>query len=283
MQRKHCNLPVAELVRVPAAPEVPRLLLLGLAALLLVPTASTAGVTDAVVRVYAGDGAGCGTLIYAHDGRGLVLTAAHVVQRGGSPQTQWADGETSAATVVAASRPLDIALLAVSAPTSATTIPLAGSDQWPPQGETVELIGYGGGNLRHWQAKVNGYVMTEGTGKYQTLSLNTRTIGGDSGGAIVYRGRLVGVIWGGPLAGPRSPMLATHGTCCVAINTFLQTNNADPVQIAQRFPPACNGPICPLPPRIVPRQNPPVVVPLRVEPARVELPRVRALRYQIAK
>jgi len=228
----------------------------GLLALLLALPPScglAAGITDAVVRVFAGDGAGCGTLVHNDGGRGWILTAAHVVDDGRQLRAVWADGHAAPATVAAIDHDLDVALLSVAAPAGATTIPLAGSDHWPQRGDTVDLIGYGGGRLRHWQATVNGYALTEGVGKYQTLSLATRTIGGDSGGAIVFGRRLVGVIWGGPLAGPRGPMVATHGTCCVAIHAFLQKNRIrferpGNAQIALPTAPACHGPKCP-PPR----------------------------------
>lgn len=220
-------------------------------------TASAQSITDAVVRVIAGDAAGCGTLIQVGDRQGYVLTAAHVVENGRPPRAVWHDGQTAAAQVIAANAQLDVAMLAVVPPSGARTIPLASSEHWPKRGDTVELIGYGGGNLRHWQASVNGYALTDGVGRHQTLSLNTRTIGGDSGGAIVWKGKLVGVIWGGPLAGPRGPMLATHGTSCVAIDPFLKQHSIDLspgglAQIIRPAPPSCRGPNCPLPSRYPP-------------------------------
>ena len=211
--------------------------------------------TDAVVRVHCRQSAGSGTLIHARGGTGYVLTAAHVVEGGGPVQVRWHDGHAAPATLLAADGQLDVAVLRVVPPANATTIPLAESDHWQQRGETVELIGYGGGGLRHWQASVNGYAMTDGVGRCQTLSLHTQTIGGDSGGAIVWRGKLVGVIWGGPLAGPRGPMLATHGTSCVAIGPFLRQHNIDLTepalaQIIRPGVPSCRDGRCPLPPRI---------------------------------
>ena len=210
--------------------------------------------TDAVLRILAENAAGCGTLIQATGNRGYILTAAHVVENRETVSAIWHDGHQSPARVIVADRQLDVAILAVSPPANALTIPLAGSDHWPQRGDTVELIGYGGGRLRHWNATVNGYAMTDGIGRHQTLSLQTRTIGGDSGGAIVWRGKLVGVIWGGPLAGPNGPMLATHGTSCVAINAFLTTRNIDltspeRTRIVRPSYPDCRGGSCPLPSR----------------------------------
>lgn len=208
----------------------------------------------AVLQVFGGAGAGCGTLVRVEGERGWLLTAAHVVE--GSPRCrlQWADGQSRDAEVVASDEVLDVALVTLAAPPEAIAMPLAGPSDWPRQGDVVELIGYGGGRLRHWSAKVNGYVLTDGLGKHQTLSVDTQTIGGDSGGAIVFNGRLVGVIWGGPLAGPRGPMVATHGTCCVAIDALLRRtvsswppSAASPAAQIAAYPP-CAGGNCPLVP-----------------------------------
>jgi hypothetical protein len=235
---------VAELARVPAAART---------------AASGRHLTDAVVQVLSARGAGCGTLIRVDDGVGQILTAAHVVQGSAACRIVWHDGTATAARVAAADAVLDVALLVGEAPPDAATIPLAGENQWPARGDVVELIGYGGGRLRHWQAAVNGYALTGGTGKHQTLSVDTQTIGGDSGGAMIFRQRLVGVIWGGPLAGPLGPMTATHGTCCVAIQSFLKraaagdARAAPPDDIVATTPP-CRGPHCPLVP---PARKPP--------------------------
>ena len=164
------------------------------------PLAQAQADTNAVVRAVARQAAGRAPLIPTARQQGYVLTAAHVIESGAPVRATWHDGRTSAARVVVADARLDVALLSVTPPPGAAVIPLADRDHWPQQGDTVELIGYGGGQLRHWRASVNGYALTDGTGRYQTLSLNTPTIGGDSGGAIVWRCKVVGVMWGGRLA-----------------------------------------------------------------------------------
>ncbi len=219
-----------------------------LLALALVQIARSAELSDAVVRVYAGNAAGSGTLIRADGDAGWVLTAAHVVRGQAAFRVVWHDGHVSGATLLGSDEAYDLALLQITPPPAATTLPLAGDDQWPPPGDSVELIGYGGGRLRQWTAKVNGYALTPGAGRYQTLSVATQTIGGDSGGAMIYRGRLVGVIWGGPLAGPRGPMLATHGTCCVAIGQFI--DGLTPANIRGTIDSGCPNGQCPIAPRL---------------------------------
>lgn len=178
---------------------------------------------EAVVRISVDRTgyAGSGVLIMVHENEGLVLTAAHVVENAEEATVRWSDGTTTRGYVSCRDSAADVAAIVVTPPEDHAMIPLASKDEWPPQGERVELVGYGGGRLRHWEATVNGYARTGGIDKFQTLSLNTRTISGDSGGAVLYQGRLVGVIWGGPLAGPRGPMTATHATCCLRIRTIL--------------------------------------------------------------
>lgn len=226
---------------------------------------SALGIEQAVARVQGQRGAGSGTLVWKDGTHGVVLTAAHVVQGESRVTVVWHTGQSSLAVVLASDGQLDVAALKAAVPNHCTAIPLAGETQWPRKGDTVELIGFGGGRFRHWQATVNGYAPTAGTGLHQTLSVATQTIGGDSGGAIVFQKRLVGVIWGGPLAGPGGPMIATHGTCCVAIRRFLA--RVAPQTINQRSEDAgaaparqdarCPSGFCPR----MPRTEPPPAAP----------------------
>lgn len=58
-----------------------------------------------------------------------------------------------------------------------------------PIGDTVEMCGYGAGDFRHWTAKYGGKNMT--TGGHIVFSW---AIQGDSGGPIIYKGKVVGII-----------------------------------------------------------------------------------------
>ena len=89
------------------------------------------------------------------------------------------------------------------------------------RGETVEVIGFGGGRFRHFAAKVLGYTAKEVRNNSQ-LVVAFQPISGDSGGAVLYRQKLAGILWGGPCEGPRQPAYETHATCCIYINQFLQ-------------------------------------------------------------
>ena len=176
--------------------------------------------TAAVVRVVAGGGAvksaGTGTLIASDGTSGIVLTCAHVVGSNSRATAVWPDGYQSTGRVLCVEPRDDIAVFEVTPPEGAVVLPLAGDDEWPRAGETVELCGFGGSKSggerpRHWSAVAQGYAQSR-SGRHHTLSVATQTISGDSGGPIVHNGNVVAVLWGGPLAGPRGPMIATHGT-----------------------------------------------------------------------
>jgi hypothetical protein len=139
---------------------------------------------------------------------------------------------------------------------------LAADDAWPHAGETVEVIGFGGGRFRHYSAPVLGYTVKDSGGCVrQTLERNRagddlpppaagrssectsaapvtqlvvafEPISGDSGGAVLYNRRLAGVIWGGPCTGPQQPAYQAHATCCIFIRRFLNTLGlgVDPAQ-----------------------------------------------------
>ena len=67
----------------------------------------------------------------------------------------------------------------------------------PKAGIMVECTGYGvdgdgGGNLRHWVAKVHGYQADT-----DAMLMQTSCVSGDSGGGVIFGGELVGVIYGG--------------------------------------------------------------------------------------
>ena len=68
-------------------------------------------------------------------------------------------------------------------------VPMEISTDDVPIGETVELCGFGTGEFRHWNAKYCGEGM--GHGGHVIFSW---AIQGDSGGPIIYNGKVVGVI-----------------------------------------------------------------------------------------
>lgn len=138
-------------------------------------------------------GQGTGALIWrSEDGKlGLVATAAHVLNRG-MGVVAWPNGYKSRA-IVAAATPVgtpDGSLLWVVPPSDVPVIPV--SDQLPKIGEYVEHCGYGGpsGNLRHFWGTVRDY-------RGKELITNCYLLNGDSGGPVLYNGKLVGMNSGG--------------------------------------------------------------------------------------
>jgi hypothetical protein len=147
---------------------------------------------QACVIVRADGAGGTGALIYHENGRGYVLTAAHVVEHTSSASaTWWATGYRSAGRIVARDPGNDLAIFEVEPPAGAPILPIAA--QMPPAGSACELLGFGGPSdrLRHF----SGVASRSNDG---TLELTANLLNGDSGGPVVYSGELVGVIRGGP-------------------------------------------------------------------------------------
>lgn len=83
---------------------------------------------------------GSGSMVGWRDGRGLVLTVAHILQAGYTPAIRFSDGAELPATIVAADALHDCALLEVRVPVR-TCIRMAAG---PPQSGAVSWAGYGG-------------------------------------------------------------------------------------------------------------------------------------------
>lgn len=200
--------------------------------------------------------AGTGTLVARNKaGQGMVLTAAHVVEQGGQSWVDFGKGMQSA-WIIGTDKYLDVAALGVNgAPSDIEPIAVADATEWPKQGDSVEVVGYGGGNFRHFSAPVRGYTTKDVNGQSQ-LVVDFHPISGDSGGPILFKRKLVGILWGGPAVGPKQPAFETHGTCSVYINKCLETWGCIP----RRGPPITDAPPAGNPPTVV--TNPPATPPL---------------------
>lgn len=124
---------------------------------------------------------------------GWILTASHVVN---SKETKFRiffkNGDVTKNGVVVMKKSEsdsfnDFALIRALIPEDIK--PMEISTENIPIGEKVEMCGYGTGSFRHWNAKYGG----EGAdhGGHMVFSW---AIQGDSGGPIIYKGKVVGVI-----------------------------------------------------------------------------------------
>jgi S1-C subfamily serine protease len=101
---------------------------------------STPSVVEITVNLANGDAGGTGVVIDAR--RGLVLTAAHVVQGGSAIKTQALDRDTVPASLVAAAPCDDLAVLKMrSVPSGVTAMPIGDSNS-VKSGDNVTVLGY---------------------------------------------------------------------------------------------------------------------------------------------
>jgi hypothetical protein len=175
----------------------------------------------AVVRVgqSIGNGesaSGTGTLICREHG-GLVISVAHVFEGNGPCWVDYGGGRRVQAQLLGVDRTLDLAALRTQEPPAdIPCIELAQGDEYAPQGSVVEFIGFGGGHFRHFTANTLGYQMRGG--EPSQLTMDFQSISGDSGGPVLYQGKVVAVQWGYAVeaSGGKS-----QGTSCGHIQRFL--------------------------------------------------------------
>ena len=194
--------------------------------LLLTPTIAAAPNSPewaaAVCKISTpGGAAGTGSLVSnAGDGGGFVVTNQHVTSGQRSAVATWPNGQKARGRVIFADRTADLAVIQLETSVDVAPLPIATRQQMPHAGDTVTLAGYGTRRaLTIWPATVAGYSKDARTGR-DSITCKTNAENGDSGGPIVYRGRLVSVLWGGrghyardPRGGRRFVMTDTRGTC----------------------------------------------------------------------
>ncbi len=160
---------------------------------------SASNIHPAVARVVApGAGSisyGSGTLIYAKDDLGLVVTNWHVVNEATGPiSVHFPDGFYSPGTVQNVDRDWDLAVIAVRKP-NATPVPIASEP--PRPGEILTIAGYGAGAYRAASGPCTQYVAPGLEFPYEMVEVAVSARQGDSGGPIFnQRGELAGVLFG---------------------------------------------------------------------------------------
>jgi len=165
-----------------------------------------------------------GTIVSTDNNRAVVVTVAHAFETRDSPRwVQWSDGRRVPAMLVGVDYRLDVAAVVANNPPDVTPIAIAGEGEYPQAGDRVHFLGHGGGNWRHFEVTVKGYTSkSEMSGFNTQLCTDLRPISGDSGGPIIYKGKLVGVQWGGPST-QEQPTVATesHATYSGEITRLL--------------------------------------------------------------
>lgn len=187
---------------------------------------------DACVEVSVPGAGGSGTLIWTGEGRGLVLTAEHVVRGERQAQARWRNGYASSGPIVSADPGADLALFEVTPPAGACAIPIAEAD--PNRQTMVEVLGYGvgragrtgPGTLRHFAGQVLGYGPDYDTPARRVLHVGAYVISGDSGGPILTGSppAVCGVVKGGSqiTEAPHASLVhPAEGSCAARIREFL--------------------------------------------------------------
>ena len=156
----------------------------------------------AVVQVVSSSGRGSGTVVkFIKDSKehpeyyiGLILTASHVIHntddlfivdyRNGKRTIRNSAVVKNSTTI---DRYNDVGLIRALIPDE--IIPMQVSSEKPQMGEVVELAGYGAGGIRHWLAQYGGSPLAN-----DGLIILSWAIQGDSGGPVIYKGKVIGVI-----------------------------------------------------------------------------------------
>ena len=182
------------------------------------PANASTGIHPAVARIVApGDGSisyGSGTLVYADDVRGVVVTNWHVVNEATGPvSVHFPNGFYSLGTVQMIDRDWDLAAILIRKPPNVRPVPIA---ERPPQpGEMLTIAGYGSGQYRAASGPCTQYVAPGLKFPYEMVELAASARQGDSGGPIFNsRGELAGVLFGEGNG-------RTSGSYCGRVHWFL--------------------------------------------------------------
>lgn len=170
---------------------------------------------DAICKISTGSSGGSGVLFQETNGIGWIATNYHVVTTRPSASATWDNGYKTSGKIIWKDRNADLAVLECPIPVGSVVLPIAPKEEMPRSGDIVQLAGYGlRGTTRKrvltlWNAPVNGYLQKPNDA--DQIDVNTNAISGDSGGAIIYQGKLVAILWGGPTNGFRGQMTSVRG------------------------------------------------------------------------
>ena len=173
---------------------------------------------DSVVRVEVSGAGGSGSLVAVEESRGYVVTNAHVVGRAKHAVVLFRDGHRSTGSVVYRDASSDLALVEAQVQPGSKVIPIATKDDLPSRSDYVQLAGYGTKRrLTVWGGSVWGY--SRRSEKHFDVQVAVNSESGDSGGPIVYRGKLIGVLWG--WSKENGKPVTTQGCCSPYLTQLL--------------------------------------------------------------
>lgn len=155
---------------------------------------------SSIVKITGGGYSGSGTVIeFIEDSKldgyyiGYILTASHVIKdKDTLMKIYFRNGINTINNKVVSKSSIntgfdDIALIRALIPDDIK--PMETSSEPIPIESKVELCGFGTGEFRHWNAKYGGSVHNDGGHIVFSWAIQ-----GDSGGPIIYKGKVVGVI-----------------------------------------------------------------------------------------
>ena len=137
---------------------------------------------------------GSGVVVFSDGSQAVALTCKHVTA-GASRALVEIKGERFEGAVIGEAADADVAAIRFACSRRLVCLPIATTG--PPVGSDVEFLGWGVRNPQFGLRRFMAMVCSSG----DQLQVDKHAMDGDSGGAIVFRGLLVGIIWGGRPAG----------------------------------------------------------------------------------
>lgn len=189
---------------------------LALALMMLAPVNAADTPMPQAVRVVVEDtdtyfSVGTGTLIRAD----LIITNNHVVRdraKNGKITVKFPSGLTYSGKLVKTNKVWDLAAIRIE---SVSVTPLSLGDR-QATGVMITVGGYGSGDYKTSAGELTAFYLPSSGSSYRgTLEVAAPVRNGDSGGAMVRSGKLVGVLWG-------CDGTSTYGTCVSQIKKFLE-------------------------------------------------------------
>ena len=190
---------------------------LALALTMLVPVNAADTPVPQAVRVVVEDSdtnfsAGTGTLIRAD----LIITNNHVVRdraKDGKIVVKFPNGLICRGEVVKTDKVWDLAAIRIVDPVDFPPMPLGDR---PATGDVITFGGYGSGDYKTVSGPLTAFLLPdEGSSVPGFLEVKNTVRPGDSGGAMVMNGKLVGVLFA-------CDDTWTYGTCISQVKKFLE-------------------------------------------------------------